>query len=113
MNFRINVSQRTDLVLREVEDLQKNLVKFVIKMKRKSNSLKAELEEIGIEQAEVNDWTKSFETIVVIEGLEEITGRIPAEKFLKLIIIKTIYIYVIHKLISLGICTIGLKINNS
>lgn len=82
-HLRINLSQKTDLVLREVEDLDKNLAKFTLKMKLKKNFLKAELEEIGVRQSEVSDWIKTFENIVVIEGLEEITGRIPGEKFLK------------------------------
>lgn len=82
-NFRINLSQRTDLVLREVEELQKELSVFTTKMKRKRNVLKAELEEIEIEEAEVAEYSKTFENIVVIEGVEELTGRIPAEKFIK------------------------------
>lgn len=81
--FRINVSQRIDLVLREIEDLEKNLTKFVIKTRRKKNMLKAELEEIEIRQAEVNDTMKSFETTVIVESFDPLTGRIPAEKFIR------------------------------
>lgn len=66
-----------------MEELDKNLAKFIAKMKRKRYILKAELEELEIRHSEVNDWMKSFENIVVIEGLEELTGRIPAEKFVK------------------------------
>lgn len=52
-------------------------------MRRKKAVLKAELEEIGIRQNEINDAIKSFENTVVIEGLDALTGRIPAEKFIK------------------------------
>lgn len=80
---RINLNCRTDLVLREVEDMQNQLELFFKRSHAKKCRLKAELEEIGIRSGETIDATAAFEQIVVIEGLDPISQKITAERFTK------------------------------
>ncbi|XP_022919071.2 cilia- and flagella-associated protein 263-like [Onthophagus taurus] len=80
---RINYSYRTDLLLREQDDIQTNLERFIKKTHLQKNRLIAEIEESGIRNTELVEARNNFETVVVIEGIEEITQKIPAEKFVR------------------------------
>ncbi|KAK9886694.1 hypothetical protein WA026_017612 [Henosepilachna vigintioctopunctata] len=78
---RINLTQKSDMAMRELEELQKSLKKFHKDTHRRKCNLKAELEELSLEIAEYNDALDNFEQTVVIEGMDPLTQRIPAEKF--------------------------------
>lgn len=66
-----------------MEELQKNLNKFYKDSHKRKCILKAELEEVGIEIAETLEASNQFEQTVVIEGVDPLTQRIPAEKFIR------------------------------
>lgn len=80
---RINLTQKSDMVMKEMEELQKGLNKFYKDSHKKKCILKAELEEVGIELSETADDLNQFEQTVVIEGVDPLTQRIPAEKFIR------------------------------
>lgn len=69
--------------MKEMEELQKNLNKFYKDSHKRKCILKAELEEVGIEIAETLEASNQFEQTVVIEGVDPLTQRIPAEKFIR------------------------------
>lgn len=71
------------MVMKEMEELQKGLNKFYKDSHKKKCILKAELEEVGIELSETADDLNQFEQTVVIEGVDPLTQRIPAEKFIR------------------------------
>lgn len=79
---------RTDLVLREVEELQERMEKAMHRTHERTCILKAEIEEILIRQGDVKSAYENFETVVVAQGCDPITQKIPAEKFVKY---KTLY----------------------
>ncbi|XP_044745928.1 coiled-coil domain-containing protein 113-like [Coccinella septempunctata] len=80
---RINLTQKSDMIMKEMEEVQKNLNKFYKDSHRRKCALKAELEEVGIEIAETLEALNQFEQTVVIEGVDPLTQRIPAEKFVR------------------------------
>lgn len=80
---RINLSQRTDLALKELENIQSALAEFLKQSHRTKCNLKAKLEELNIQQTEVKDARNIFEQSVVVEGVDPLTQRIPAEKFIR------------------------------
>ncbi|KAF2879559.1 hypothetical protein ILUMI_26608 [Ignelater luminosus] len=69
--------------MREMEEMQIALEKFIKRSHRIKCNLKAELEEIGIRESEVTEARDIFEQKIVIEGVDSLTQRIPAEKFLR------------------------------
>lgn len=81
--FRINLTQKTDLVLREIDDIQITYDNFIKKSKRTKFNLRAEMEELGIRSTEVDTAFKMFEQAVVIDSVNKITQKIPAEKFVR------------------------------
>lgn len=80
---RINISQKTDLVMRETEEIQVALEKFIKRSHRTKCNLKAEIEEFNVRESEIKESAETFEQTIVIEGVEKLTSRIPAEKFLR------------------------------
>ncbi|KAK9717779.1 protein of unknown function (DUF4201) [Popillia japonica] len=80
---RINFSQKTDFVLREIEEMQTSLMKFIGISHRKKSNLQAEIEESNIRAQEVDDSRNDFEQTIVIEAVEKLTQKIPAEKFVR------------------------------
>lgn len=80
---RINISQKTDLVMRETEEMQVALDRFIKRSHRAKCNLRAELEEFNIRDSEVKESMETFEQTIVVEGVEKLTQRIPAEKFLR------------------------------
>ncbi|KAB0805016.1 hypothetical protein PPYR_01986 [Photinus pyralis] len=80
---RVNLSQRTDLALKELENIQTSLTVFLKQSHRTKCNLKAKLEELNIQQSEVEDARNIFQQTVVVEGVDPLTQRIPAEKFIR------------------------------
>lgn len=70
--------------MRETEEIQIALDDFIKKSHRAKSNLKAELEEFGTRGQELIDSREAFESTVVIGGVDKLTQRIPAEKFLRL-----------------------------
>lgn len=77
-----------DLAMREMEEMQIALENFIKRSHRIKCNLKAELEEIGIRESEVTEARDIFEQKIVIEGVDSLTQRIPAEKFLRYMHVK-------------------------
>lgn len=69
--------------MRETEETQIALDKFVKLSHRAKCNLKAELEEFNTREIELNEAREMFENVVVVEGVDKITQRIPAEKFIR------------------------------
>lgn len=80
---RINISQKTDLVMRETDEIQVALEKFIKRSHRTKCNLKAEIEEFNIRDSEIKESAETFEQTIVVEAVEKLTSRIPAEKFLR------------------------------
>ncbi|KAI4454933.1 hypothetical protein MML48_9g00011200 [Holotrichia oblita] len=80
---RINFSQKTDFVMREIEEMQTSLMKFIGISHRKKSNLKAEIEESYIRAQEVDDSRNDFEQTIIIGAVEKLTQKIPAEKFVR------------------------------
>ncbi|KAL3288095.1 hypothetical protein HHI36_002545 [Cryptolaemus montrouzieri] len=80
---RINLTQKSDMIMKETEELQKSLNKFYKESHKRKCLLKAQLEELGLELSELTETSNIFEQSVVIEGVDPLTQRIPAEKFIR------------------------------
>lgn len=80
---RINISSKTDLVMREIEDMQQTLEHLIYKAHRIKCNLTAAIEEISIRAVEIKENIDTFEQEVVIEGVNQLTQKIPADKFVK------------------------------
>ncbi|KAK5647284.1 hypothetical protein RI129_002176 [Pyrocoelia pectoralis] len=66
-----------------MEDMQTDLAEFIKQSHRMKCNLKAKLEELNIQEIEVKDARNVFEQSVVIDGVDPLTQRIPAEKFIR------------------------------
>lgn len=80
---KLNLSTLSDLLFRAFEVMHRDLEKFINHSHVQHNHLTAEIENIRICQAEVDDATALFEQQVVVEGTDPITNKVPAEKFIK------------------------------
>lgn len=69
--------------MRETEEIQVALDKFIKKSHRAKCNLKAELEEFEIRKTELTDSRDLFENTIVVGGVDPLTQRIPAEKFVR------------------------------
>lgn len=69
--------------MRETEQIQVALDDFIKKSHRTKSNMKAELEEFGTRGTDLMISRQLFEKSVVIEGIDKLTQRIPAEKFLR------------------------------
>lgn len=83
MYFRINISTRADLAARYMDELRETMKKFEAKITRDCKRLKVQIEEATIRLEEIEDAAAVFEQNVVIDGVDPITQRIPAEKFVQ------------------------------
>ncbi|KAG7188771.1 hypothetical protein KM043_008389 [Ampulex compressa] len=72
-----------EMASREIELMREKLASFEKAARRKRVRLKAELEEIELRMREIEETKQNFETEVVIEGSEPITGKIPAERVIR------------------------------
>ncbi|XP_071057211.1 cilia- and flagella-associated protein 263-like [Onthophagus taurus] len=80
---RINFSVKTDLALRDYDTIQVNLKEFKEHARKLKNKMRAEIEENRIRGAEINETKSNFEQQIVIGAVEELTQKIPAEKFVR------------------------------
>lgn len=71
------------MVNTEIRELSKQVVEFEQKLIKKKLYLQAKLEEKEISTREVRETKEQFEQNVVLKGVDSITGKIPAEKFIR------------------------------
>lgn len=83
LNFRVNFAQRTELVFRELEEMQISFQLFQKRSAAQNNHLDAEIEEMNIRSGEIEDGRKVFEENIIVGGVDALTQRIPAEKFIR------------------------------
>ncbi|CAG9822050.1 unnamed protein product [Phaedon cochleariae] len=80
---RINLSQKTDMIVKAMEEKQASLESFLKKSHRIRRNLKSELEEFSLRESDIREAKNIFEFNVVTQGVDPLTQRIPAEKFLR------------------------------
>jgi len=80
---RITYAQRIEMVNIEIRELQEELVKLERTMRRKKIFLRARMQESEISIYETLKTKTEFEEQVVQKGVDPITGKIPAEKFIR------------------------------
>lgn len=79
-------TQRIEMVNTEIRELQKELVNLERTSRRKRIYLRAQMEESEIGIREICKDREEFEENVVLKGADSITGKISAEKFIRLLI---------------------------
>lgn len=82
-NRRITYTQRIEMVNTEIRELQRGLEKFEQTLTKRRTFLQARMEENQISVRETRKNREEFEENVVQKGVDIITGKIPAEKFIK------------------------------
>ncbi|XP_018567914.1 uncharacterized protein MAL8P1.12 [Anoplophora glabripennis] len=80
---KVNLSQKSDMVLKAMEELQSKLEVFSKKAHRNKRNVKAELEEYSVREKDIKESVDSFEFNILVQGVDPLTQRIPAEKFLR------------------------------
>ncbi|VVC91458.1 coiled-coil domain-containing protein 113-like [Leptidea sinapis] len=80
---RINVLERSELVSTEMEILINNLERARNKAAKQHALLKAQLEEIGVREVEIQKSSELFQKEVIEEGWDKIAQRIPAEIWIR------------------------------
>ncbi|KAJ8942752.1 hypothetical protein NQ314_009963 [Rhamnusium bicolor] len=80
---KVNLSQKSDMVLKVIEETQASLESFLNKAHRAKQNLKADLEEFNIREMDFIEAREIFEHNIVLHGVDPLTQRIPAEKFLR------------------------------
>ena len=68
---------------KEVEEMKKKLQQFQIYVRKKKTLMRADIEEIEIRISEVHESREAFESEVVTEGVDPITGKIVAERVMR------------------------------
>ncbi|CAH2001719.1 unnamed protein product [Acanthoscelides obtectus] len=79
---KINLSTKTEMVVRAFEDRQAAMAAFKKKAHATRRRLKCELEEFNQREDDITDSMAAFEYNIVAQGVDPLTQRIPAEKFL-------------------------------
>ncbi|KAL6263363.1 hypothetical protein P5V15_006158 [Pogonomyrmex californicus] len=82
---KLTYTQRIEMTNTEIRELQKTLEKFEQMSIKKKIYLQAQIEENQISIDETCKTKKEFEENVVQKGIDSITGKIPAEKFIRFI----------------------------
>lgn len=67
----------------EIRERQKGLITLEDMWTKKQIRLQAQIEEKEISIDEINSFREEFEENVVKKGVDSITGKIPAEKFIR------------------------------
>lgn len=80
------------MVYTEIRELQKELLKLQQTSTKRKMYLRAQMEENEISIGEICKAREEFEENVVQQGVDSITGKIPAEKFIRCYIIINISI---------------------
>jgi hypothetical protein len=71
------------MVNTEIRELQEEIVKLGQRLRRKKIHLRARMQESEISIYETLKTKEAFEEQVVRKGVDPITGKIPAEKFIR------------------------------
>ncbi|XP_017888562.2 coiled-coil domain-containing protein 113-like [Ceratina calcarata] len=82
---KITIAHRIGMSKKEVEEMQRNLVQFIRRATRKKAIMRAEIEEIEIRLKEAQEAKEEFEEEVVVEGVDPMTGKIPAERLVRFV----------------------------
>ncbi|KAL1516677.1 hypothetical protein ABEB36_000558 [Hypothenemus hampei] len=80
---KVNLVQKTEMVMKAMEESQASMEKFLKKCHVIKRNLKSELQEFAIRESEIKDATDIFQYSVVTQGVDKLTQRIPAEKFIR------------------------------
>lgn len=68
---------------KEVEEMKRKLEQIQVFVRKKKATMRAKIEEIEIRISEAHESTAEFESEVVVEGVDSITGKIPAERVIR------------------------------
>lgn len=68
---------------KEVEEMKRKLEQMQVFVRKKKATMRAKIEEIEIRISEAHESTAEFESEVVVEGVDSITGKIPAERVIR------------------------------
>lgn len=68
----------------EIEEMRKSLSELEVHAAKTRTNLRAQMEEIELRIREANEAKTELEENVVKNGVDPLTGRIPAEKFVRL-----------------------------
>ncbi|XP_056633875.1 coiled-coil domain-containing protein 113 [Diorhabda sublineata] len=80
---KINISTKTDMIVKAIEETQQNLDIYIKKSLRTKRNLRSELQEYGIRENDITESRNSFEFNIVTHGVDPLTQRIPAEKWIR------------------------------
>ncbi|KYN06358.1 hypothetical protein ALC62_02695 [Cyphomyrmex costatus] len=110
LNRRITYMHRIEMVNTEIWELQKKLEKFEQTFIKKKIYLRAQMEENQISIHAILKTREEFEENVVQKGVDSITGKIPAEKFIRFIEDSLKVVDIITEQIRLKMATIKCQI---
>lgn len=74
---------KTELAKIERERIENKMAAFLAKSKVKRMGLRCQLEELALQLAEIKEARDIFEQSICRDGVDPITGRIPAEKYVR------------------------------
>ncbi|XP_072377438.1 cilia- and flagella-associated protein 263 [Diabrotica undecimpunctata] len=80
---KINISTKTDMIVKAIEETQQSLDNFVKKSLRLKRNIMSDLQEFKMRETDIIDTRNVFEHIVVTQGFDKLTQRIPAEKWIR------------------------------
>ncbi|XP_018346349.1 PREDICTED: coiled-coil domain-containing protein 113-like [Trachymyrmex septentrionalis] len=107
---KITYMHRIEMVNTEIRELQKKLEKIEQMSTKKKIYLRARMEENQISTCEIFKNREEFEENVVQKGIDSITGKIPAEKFIRFIEDSLKVVDIITEKIRLKMATIKCQI---
>ncbi|XP_071868021.1 cilia- and flagella-associated protein 263-like [Bombus fervidus] len=81
----ITIAHRMFMARKEVEEMKRKLEQMQVFVQKKKATMRAKIEEIEIRISEAHESTAEFESEVVVEGVDSITGKIPAERVIRFI----------------------------
>ncbi|EFN79408.1 Coiled-coil domain-containing protein 113 [Harpegnathos saltator] len=84
-NHRIPYAHRIEMVNTEIQQLLKELTEVERKAVKRKMYLQAQIKENEISIRETSEMRERFEKDVVEKGVDSITGKIPAEKFVRFV----------------------------
>ncbi|XP_076479000.1 uncharacterized protein LOC117166381 [Bombus vancouverensis nearcticus] len=80
---KITIAHRMFMARKEVEEMKRKLEQMQVFVRKKKATMRAKIEEIEIRISEAHESTAEFESEVVVEGVDSITGKIPAERVIR------------------------------
>ncbi|XP_048267483.1 coiled-coil domain-containing protein 113 [Bombus terrestris] len=85
LTVKITIAHRMFMARKEVEEMKRKLEQMQVFVRKKKATMRAKIEEIEIRISEAHESTAEFESEVVVEGVDSITGKIPAERVIRFI----------------------------